>query len=233
MPDELENKQQEEEQQQPQEEIKNEDVAKKVSEPEETQPDKDDSKVEVDTESIKADVEKSVLSRIQEAFGLNKKEAKEKMDNEPDIQSMVNKQVQEALAKRDKEQQEQQKKSQEEYNSQVKSITNNWYKEYDALVSQGKAPKIQNPNDKNDPGIKARRALIQTIGDIIKNDQANGISNRTPSVFEAFTVNPRATKGVAGADLPISGQSQNSPDTSFKQAEVAKKSFEDIMMESI
>lgn len=186
-----------------------------------------DEKSTVDVEKVTADVEKSVIGRIMERFGLTEKQAEQKAE-QPDYKQQIQQQVQAELEKRDKLKQQEQQKTQQDYENQVQQITKTWHTEYDQLVQQGKAPKIKDANDKNDPGIKARRALIQTIGEIIKSDKQNGVS-RTPSVFEAYTLNPRAIRGVAGADLPISGQTPSSPEGDFKYSDIRSSSFEDIV----
>lgn len=202
---------------------------KQTQQPKQTESTDDLSSIKADLkEEVSGEVSQSVINRIGEALGLTKKEAEEQLPKDQEsLQKMIDSRVNQTLQQRQQQEEEQQKLTQEQQQKQVDSIVNNWYAEYDALVREGKAPKIENPNDKNDPGVQARRQLIQGIGEIIKKEKAEGIE-RTPSLTESF-MKGNLKDEVAGADVPVSGNTKSGSKSGFSYAEIASKSFEDIV----
>lgn len=98
---------------------------------------------------------------------------------------------------------------------QNEKITNEFIdRELEELYADGKLPKILDQNDKNDPGVVARKALFQTMLEVNQKNQAEGkpLEYSVYKIFTKYYKSPR--RQPAGADAPVSAGSSNGPATS-------------------
>lgn len=119
------------------------------------------------------------------------------------------------------QQEEEERKQQQEQSTQ--QVIKGWYDEYDTMVELGKAPKIENANDKNDPGVKARSAMIRELA----KQRESGKNIRTLS--QVMLANPSVLSAPPGGDAPISGESAPLNDGSnYKHSDIRTKTFAEI-----
>lgn len=205
------------------------------------QPEVEEKKPDFDPTQFQEKLETSLSEKIAQnltsfkeefgkALGLSKEEKKEIPSDPAELEKFIQSQVDSRLKSYQESEQQKQAATEKQRDDQIKGIISNWDTEYESLVRQGKAPEIKKRNDMSDPGWRARQALIKTVGDISKKEREEGLSNRVPSLYEAFTYNPRAVRGVAGADLPISGNTPNNTATEFDyQKDVRGSSIQSIL----
>lgn len=183
-------------------------------------------------EEVSGEVSKSVIEKIGEALGLTKKEEAALPTNAEELQKVVDAKVQEALESRDRKYQEEQTQTQKAQEARVDGIITGWHTEYDRLAAVGKVPAIKDPDNPEDPGVKARRELILGIGDIIAEERKLGIV-RTPALSEVLLNEPTRLKGIPGADLPISGNSAvREEPANYSNKEIRSKTFQQILSEA-
>lgn len=181
------------------------------------------------TEKIATNIA-SLKDELARGLGLSKEEKKEIPSDPDELKKYVQDQVNSGIKTYEESQKYKQEATTKEREKQVESIISNWDSEYESLVRQGKAPEIKKRGDMNDPGWRARNGLIKTVGEITKREKESGLPNRIPSIYEAYTTNPRAAKGVPGADLPISGNTYNAPTTEFDyQKDIRGASIQSII----
>lgn len=228
------------EDQKPQVEVAQPESPQTTPEPKET-PQESSSPKEFNTEEFQQKIESSLTEKIAnnisslkeelaKGLGLTKEEKKEIPTDPEELKKYVQEQVNNGIRTYEESQKYKEEASQKDREKQISTIISGWDSEYDSLVRQGKAPEIKKKGDPNDPGWRARNALIKTVGEITKKEKEQGLGNRVPSLYEAFTTNPRAVKGVAGADLPISGNTFSSPSAEFDyQKDIKGASIQSII----
>ena len=177
---------------------------------------------------VSADVSKSVIQKIGEALGLSKKEEEELPKDAEGLNKLIGKRVKEELSKAGEKTEEDQKVSAKERQGEIDTIIKGWHAQYAQLSKTGKVPAIANPNDINDPGVIARRKVILAIGKMIEKNKAEGVT-LTPSVSDVLLASPNVLTAPPGANLPISGDTQSTENTTqFSNKEITKKSFAEI-----
>lgn len=109
-----------------------------------------------------------------------------------------------------------------EQEQRVENILKGWYNEYNTYAKAGKVPEIKNADDENDPGVVARRKLIQALGQM--KQQGKDVT----SLSQVLLLNPNALQ-APGADAPVSGEGNPAGDPqTFKNSEIRNKSFAQI-----
>jgi uncharacterized phage infection (PIP) family protein YhgE len=182
------------------------------------------------SESVSKEVSQNVIQKIGKAFGLTSQEAEEELPKDKaSLEKLINDRVSETLGKRDAQVRQEQEASEKTRQSQVTSIVSGWNSQYNALASQGKVPKIKDENDQSDPGVVAKRKLIQEIGNIIEENKSGEMANYTPTIHDALSRKPVR---IPGADLPISGNTSSTDDGSYSHKEIHSKSFAELALES-
>ena len=177
---------------------------------------------------VSEEVSKSVIDRIGDALGLTKKETKELPSDPEELKKIVDDRVQERLDEIEKSAKEAETTEESQRQEQIDGIIKGWHGEYSALAQAGKVPEVKNASDADDPGVQARRKLILSVGKIIEADKAKGIQ-RTPSLSEAFLINPGVLTGPPGADLPISGNTNvQEKEGAFTNKEIHGKTIEQL-----
>lgn len=112
--------------------------------------------------------------------------------------------------------------------TRVDTVKAGWTHEAELLAKAGKIPKIEDPNDENDPGVVAKRNLIIKLGVEVRRNQADG-NNFVPSLSQIAMLHPEVIEPVAGGDLPISGGSIPTTKTQdFENKEIRGKSMQQI-----
>ena len=183
----------------------------------------------VKLEEIKADLTKTatkgIMEKLGKALGFSKEETQELPQTKEELGKLIDKSIKDAFTKQREDQTAETQETQEAQDERVDTIVKGWHSEYQALSQANRVPKIIDPNSETDPGVMARKRLIQGIGKIISVEKAKGIQ-RTPAISEVLVINPKALSQPAGADLPISGNTgSESNEAGFSNADVHSKSM--------
>ncbi len=180
---------------------------------------------------VSQEVSKSVIEKIGEALGLTKKQEEALPTDPQSLQRVVDERIKAGIEQFKNEQKQEVEQSQQTYQERVKEIQTGWFTQYDQLARSGKVPMIKDANDTNDAGVLARRRIILAIGSEIEKLRANG-DTYIPSISDVILQNPNVLRGdVAGADLPISGNTAVK-EQPFSNQEIRNKSMAQIASES-
>lgn len=174
-------------------------------------------------DEIKADVEKtttekvskSVIARIGEALGLTKKEEEEEVPTDPKklgeyIDRRVEDKTKEVLKSRDAETEETTKEQEEKLQEGAKNFQETWAYQYTEMATLGNVPKIEKPQDPQDPGNVAKSRLLLKLKEVLDENEKNGV-DYVPSLWEIMSKYPNVLK-TAGANVPVSGRGRTTAD---------------------
>lgn len=126
-----------------------------------------------------------------------------------------------------KAEEEEKTKRQEEYK---RSLNEMWDIQIEELRESGKIPKIENKDDKNDPGIIAEKELAEAAIEYNKERDEKHQDWNLKSVY--YEVYQNKNKQPAGYDAPVS-MGKKSVENGKKELtydEIHKSSFDDILM---
>ena len=185
--------------------------------------------------SVTEKVSKTLLEKIGGALGLTKDE-EEKLPTDPKelqkfIQDNARKSFQEVLSEKDKQEQMQSEERQKQVTEGAQRFQSLWKSQYEELAAQGRVPKIQNPNDANDPGNVTKIRLLTKLKEIIDENAKNGV-DYVPTLKEVFYENPDLlrTETTAGAHVPVSGGGRSTtPNNGLTYEQLHKNDFDDIV----
>jgi len=163
-----------------------------------------------DIKDIEEKVSKSVLTKIAEALGLNKKE-EAKLPTDPNelakfIQENARKGTEEVLTQREQAEQKARQDQEAQTTEGATRFQNLWKTQFEQLAEAGKVPKIVNAEDKNDQGNIAKVRLLTQLKKMIDENAAKGI-DYVPTLKEVFYEHPEVltTATTIGTTAPISG----------------------------
>src|SRR3990167_6862407 len=185
--------------------------------------------------SVTDKVSKTLLEKIGGALGLTKDE-EEKLPTDPKelqkfVQDNAKRIVQETLTEREVQEQMQSEERQKQVTEGAQRFQSLWKSQYEELATQGRVPKIQNPNDANDPGNVAKVRLLTKIKEIIDENQKKGV-DYVPTLKEVYYENPDVLRSetTAGAHTPISGGGRSTtPNNGLTYEQLHKNDFDDIV----
>lgn len=210
---------------------------------------KEEQILELDPEQLKQEVAEKAKSEavkaIQDKYNLTEKQAEslwvwEKEGRNPkSYEELAENIAQVALSRFKTEvqkevetkraQEEEQKNQIDTYN---KTLNTMWDEQIYALRTTGKLPKVVNPKDENDEGVKAQKDFWAQLHHFNQEKMKEGKAIVT-NLIEFYTMGyqpPR--KEVDGADAPISGptaQGGSQEKGSFTYDDIRSKSFYDIL----
>jgi len=194
----------------------------------------------IDTSSIEKNVSekvsKSVIEKIGEALGLNKKE-EAKIPTDPEelkrfVEENSKKTVEQILGDKQKQEQEVIQKREKELEEGSKRYQSLWTNQFEHLVSLGKVPKIEDSNNKDDAGRQAKTKLLTKLYEVIQENEKNGI-DEVPTLKEIYYEYPEVLKNtVAGGNTPISGGGRSHVSGGSNYNDIHNSSFEDILRNS-
>ncbi len=176
----------------------------------------------VDVDAIKKDLEssvsdsvsKSVLQKLGDALGLNKKQ-EEQLPKDPKellayIKEESRRQAEDIINAREKASKDQQTQTEQEKQKQLqdgaKNFQETWNRDFTEMSTLGMVPKIVDANNQNDPGRLAKTKILLKLKEVIDENEKNGIDH-VPSLWEIMSRFPNVfkTNTVAGANTPVSG----------------------------
>ncbi len=200
----------------------------------ETKPDLTGIKTELET-SVTEKVSKTLLEKIGGALGLNKEEKKQ-LPTDPEelaqfIRENAKRGTEEVFTEKEKEEQAEREERESQVSEGAQRFQTLWKNQYAELAESGRVPKIENPDDKNDPGNVAKVKILTKLSQIIKENEEKGI-DYVPTLKEVFYENPNIlrTDTVAGATTPISGGGRTTAQTGALKYDVLHKTdIEDLV----
>lgn len=132
-----------------------------------------------------------------EKEGRNPKSYKEVAEFSAELAEWKRQQAEKAQEEQKKQEEETQKKTTDQWNKY-------WDEQLDDLLSSGKLPKVEDENDKSDPGKLARNALWQKMWDVNQQRKSEGKQPVTSlkEIYYEHYEDPNAQP--AGYDAPIS-----------------------------
>lgn len=189
--------------------------------PEETKPETkpEEKPPEVDTEELKKEVTQEVKDELVKAItGKTEEDIKakspwEKEGRNPrdynEISDWAKDQALKEIETKEQAKEEKKKEETKATEAQIKKSNEQWNKYWDEqledLVTQGKLPKVENPDDDNDKGRVAQKELFVQMGKVNEERNIKGqpiITSIKEFFYEGYK--PPGSQ-PAGADAPISG----------------------------
>lgn len=152
-------------------------------------------------------------------------EPKEKLDDKPVVdKEALKKEIKDEITAEDEE-------AERTHQAKIDRVRAGWTNEYSTLAKAGKVPKIKDVKDESDRGVKAKRALLIKLGQIIQHNKETG-NDHVPSLSQVLLLHPEVLSPSPGGELPISGSSRPTGDSgAFSNAEIRGKSFQQIAKE--
>lgn len=225
-----------------------EDKVEEVVKDEEVKP-VEEPTVEIDPDQLKEEVatkaKAEAVEAIEQKYNLTKKEAESVWEweregrNPKSYDELAENVTKVALARLEekmrlqaeeqKAKEEEQKNQLEEYNKQLNTI---WDEQIYTLRATGKLPKVANPKDENDEGLKTQKDFWAQLHHYNQERNKEGKPIVT-NLIEFYTIGykpPR--KEVAGADAPIIGATAEVPPTNsetFSYEDIHNKGFHDLL----
>jgi hypothetical protein len=149
------------------------------------------------TKEDKAKAEDEGLVPPWEKEERNPKSYKEVAEFSAELAEWKREQTEKAKEEETKQAEESQKKTNEQWNKY-------WDDQIEELIAEGKLPKVENKEDENDPGVKARKVLFQKMYEVAQSKIKEG-KQPVYSLKELFAFHyedPNAQP--AGYDAPVS-----------------------------
>ena len=151
---------------------------------------------------------KSFIQKLTEAFGLSKKE-EEEVPTDPTkmkeyISNVAKKQAEETLKVRDEKAAETTKEQDDKLQEGAKNFQQTWTYQYEQMAINGGVPKIEKPQDPQDPGNIAKGRILLKLNEVLEENKKNGI-DYVPSLWEILSRYPNVFK-TAGANVPVAGR---------------------------
>lgn len=156
-----------------------------------------------------------------------KESVKEEVKKE--LKEELKKEIHEDLNNEVKEEETKEEEAKQAINTQVQALNREWDRQFTALEERSDFPKVQNPNDANDPGAREQLALLNQMKEYNEKNKEIPIMN----LVEFYHTKYKSPfEKPAGADAPVYGArraiNQANPST-YTNAEVHNKSIEDIL----
>jgi len=151
--------------------------------------------------------------------------------NKDTVKQEILKELNDEVLAEEKREEEAAKTAAEQERIQTESWNKEWDRQLDALTTSGKIPRVLNPLDPNDPGVKERTALFTRMAEIAEENRKAG-KPVSLSLIETHALHytpPTATP--PGADAPVSGAQRavaTTPSTEFSYGEIHNQSLEDL-----
>lgn len=192
-----------------------------------TKEEKKDLKTKLNDLANKAKEEGRDLTWLEASEFLHN-ETKDSVKEE--LKDIVKREVMDDLEKEAKDSEERETKAKAQTEAQNKVLTDQWDRQFSILESKEFLPKVVNPNDANDEGVKSQLNLLTQMQEYnIKNPKSPMMN----AVEFYHSPNYQSPKTVPGANQPVAGarrsMTPSSDKAGYSYQDIHNKSIEDLL----